>query len=65
VKGEVKGTASGALEFIPAPVELFEPPAAARRGGVTARKRRPRVFAWVCGLLLLLAAAFLYWGSLP
>ncbi len=63
MKGDLSGKGGKAVQFIPGPVELFEPPAEARRGRILPLKRRPRVFAWVCGLCFLLAAAGLYVAS--
>lgn len=63
VKGDVTGKGAGSLQFIPTPVELFEPPAEARRGRIVPLKRRPRIGRWVCGLVLIIAAALLYYRS--
>ena len=64
MKGELMASSARAMQFVPSPVELFEPAAEARRGKIVPAKRRPRFVGWALGLGLLLLACMVYYRSL-
>lgn len=61
LKGELFSTRPGRHQFMPMPVEAFEPPPEGRRGKIEAARKRRRWMTWALGLLFLaLAGLMLY-----
>lgn len=65
LKGEIIGSRSGAMSFLPTAVNFVEPPAVGRRERLRPARRRPRFLAWALGFLLVFAAALLEWSIAP
>lgn len=64
MKGELAATGRRSVQFVPSPVELYEPAAEARRGKIAPVKKFPRLVGWAMGLALLALAGMVYYSSL-
>ncbi len=60
MKGELLRTRAGKMQFMPAPVEMAEPPPLAKRGKVRPARKRLRWGRWLAGLVCLILAGLLY-----
>ncbi|MCD8350133.1 MAG: hypothetical protein LUC93_05920 [Planctomycetaceae bacterium] len=60
MKGELIRTRAGKMQFMPAPVELSEPPPLAKRGKVQPARKRLQWGRWLAGLVCLILAGILY-----
>ncbi|MCD8138596.1 MAG: hypothetical protein LUE17_02250 [Planctomycetaceae bacterium] len=60
MKGELLRTRAGKMQFMPAPVEMSEPPPLAKRGKVRPARKRLQWGRWLAGLVCLILAGLLY-----
>ena len=63
LKGNLTRSRLGRLQFLPAPIELAEPPPVARRGSILPARKRPHFLSWIFALAFLLLSGLLYYKT--